>query len=190
MPYVLTRGEAETQLDMIRGRANQVLAGLDASQFNWQPDGGRRWSIGQCLEHLARMSTAYGGSIGAAIDKAPKVAEQRVIIPRLFGRWMVWTMEPPSLLRLPTRQEMKPPVILDPADVRRRFSESLQFASDLAARAMLVDARHTTFENPILGGFRMFDVASGILIILAHNRRHLAQAEKVRQSRHFPPPAK
>jgi hypothetical protein len=188
MPYVLTRGEAETQLDMIRGRANQLLAGLDASQFNWQPDGGRRWSIGQCLEHLAIVSTVYGESIDAAIAAAPKVREQSSITPGLAGQWMIWTMEPPVLVRIPTRRALKPPSNLDPVAVRARFSESLRFASELAARAMCIDARRTRFANPILGGNRMFDVAAGILIILAHNRRHLAQAEKVRQSRNFPPP--
>ena len=186
MPYVLTRGEAETQLDMIRRRANQVIAGLDASQFNWQPDGGRRWSIGQCLEHLARVSTIYGESIGQAIDTAPQIAEQSAIVPRLVGQWMIWTMDPPVLLKMPTRRVLKPPSELDPADVRERFSDSLRLASELTARAMRIDARRTRFANPILGGTRMFDVAAGILIILAHNRRHIVQAEKVRQSKNFP----
>ena len=58
--------------------------------------------------------------------------------------------------------------------------------SELTARVFTVDAVRTKFPNPFLKGLRLFDVAAGILIILAHNRRHLAQAEKVLQHRDFP----
>ena len=186
MPYVLTRGEAESQLDVIRGRANQLLAGLDPIQFNWQPDRGRRWSIGQCLEHLSRTTMTYGERIDAAIAAAPPAGEQSSAVPGLLGRWMIWTMEPPALLRLPTRAALQPHSGLDPDDVRRRFSDSLRYAAEVAARALQIDASRTKFANPFLNGMRAFDVATGVLVMLAHNRRHLAQAEKVRQHRDFP----
>lgn len=186
MSYVLTRGEAESQLDLIRGRANQIVAGLTPEQFNWQPDRGRRWSVGQCLMHLALSTRIYGESIEAAIATAPVVEGQSQVVPGLVGRWMAWLMEPPALLRLPTGPRQQPPSELDPDEVRRAFSDSLRYVSELTARVFTVDAVRTKFPNPFLKGLRLFDVAAGILIILAHNRRHLAQAEKVMQHRDFP----
>ena len=36
----------------------QVLVGnLSDIALNWQPNGGRSWSIGQCLEHLGATNT-------------------------------------------------------------------------------------------------------------------------------------
>ena len=128
----------------------------------------------------------YGQSIDEAIAAAPATDEQPSAVPGLLGRWMIWSMEPPALLRLPTRSALQPPSNLDPAEVRREFSDSLRYASELAARALHIDASRTRFANPFMNGLRAFDVAAGVLVILAHNRRHLAQAEKVRRHRDFP----
>ena len=84
--YVLTRGEVATQLDAIHAKTSEVCAGLDASQLNWQPDGGRRWSIAQCLDHLAKTTLLYGRRIEEAIDAAPAGAERESAEPNLAGR--------------------------------------------------------------------------------------------------------
>jgi hypothetical protein len=186
MAYVLTRGEVATQLDAIHAKTSEVCAGLDASQLNWQPDGGRRWSIAQCLDHLAKTTLLYGRRIEEAISAAPAGAERESAEPNMAGRLLIWSIEPPARLRVPTQPSLQPPSTLDPAEVRRAFSDSLDYLSALAASALRVDAARVKYANPLARDTRLFNVATGILVMLAHNRRHLEQAQRVRQRKDFP----
>jgi hypothetical protein len=186
MSYVLTRAEVATQLDASHAKTSEVCAGLDAAQLNWQPDGGRRWSIAQCLDHLARTTRLYGSRLDDAITAAPAGVERPAAHPNLIGRLLIWSMEPPSRLRMPTQPALQPPSTLDPAEVRRAFSDSLDYLSALAAKALRIDASRVRYANPLARDTRMFNVATGILVTLAHNRRHLEQADRVRHHRDFP----
>jgi hypothetical protein len=48
-----------------------------------------------------------------------------------------------------------------------------------------LDLNRIRFHNPFIGLLR-FTVGAGFLIVAAHDRRHLWQAEQVRQSAGFP----
>jgi DinB superfamily len=186
MGYVLTRGEVATEVDAIRATTSQLCSGLSATQFNWQPDGGRRWSIAQCLEHIARTTRLYGARLEQAIASAPALTEQDAAYANLAGRWLIWGMEPPALLKLPTQRTLQPPSTLDPAEVRRAFGDSLDYLSTLTAQALHIDASATRYANPLARDSRMFNVATGVLVMLAHTRRHLHQAGRVKAHKDFP----
>lgn len=186
MSNVLSRGEVATQLDAIHAKVNGICSGLDAAQLNWQPDGGQRWSIAQCLDHLAKTTTLYGASLEKAIDSAPAGHERDTAYPNLLGLLLIWSIEPPARIRIPAKPGLQPPSTLDPAGVRRGFSDSLDYLSNLSARALRIDASRVKYANPLAGNIRAFNVATGILVMLAHNRRHLHQALLVRQHRNFP----
>jgi hypothetical protein len=186
MPYLLTRGEVATQLDAIGATTSAVCSGLNGAQFNWQPDGGRRWSIAQCLDHLAKTTALYGSRLEEAIDAAPAGAERAEAYPNLMGRLLIWTIEPPNRIRVPAQPSLEPPSSLDPVAVRRAFSDSLDYLSTLTARALRVDASRVRYRNPLARNVRLFNVATGVLVMLAHNRRHLEQAQRVRQHKDFP----
>ena len=64
------------QIDDADRAAETLCAGLSDEQFHWQPDGGRGWSIAQCLEHLAAINDLYGGSIRQAVDAARRMPSQ------------------------------------------------------------------------------------------------------------------
>lgn len=186
MSYVLTRGEVATQLDAIHAKATGICTGLDSAQFNWQPDNGQRWSIAQCFDHLAKTTALYGARLEDAIDSAPAGHERDTAHPNLLGRLLIWSIEPPARIRVRAQPGLQPPSTLDAADVRRAFSDSLDYLSNLAARALRIDASRVKYANPLAGNIRAFNVATGILVLLAHNRRHLHQAQRVRQHRDFP----
>lgn len=186
MPSVLSRGEVATQLDTIRAKASEATAGLNRTQLNWQPDGGRRWSIAQCLDHLARTTRLYGQRIEEAIEAAPAGEERREAHPDLMGRFFIWVMEPPNQLRTRTQAALQPPSELAPEEVRRSFGDSLDYLATLTARALCVDASRVRYRNPLAGDTRFFNLATGILVMLAHDRRHLEQALRVRRHKNFP----
>lgn len=190
MSHVLTRGEVATQLDGIRAKTSDVCTGLDVAQFNWQPDGGRRWSIAQCLDHMAKTTRLYGARIDQAIDAAGPGEERAAAYPNLAGQLLIWTIEPPARLRVRTQATLQPPSTLDPTEARRAFSDSLDYLATLAARALCVDASRVRYANPLAYNVRLFNIAAGVLVMLAHDRRHLEQAGRVRQHKDFPRPAR
>ncbi len=183
MDYTLTQANVSAQMAAIRTRARAVLEGLDANALNWQPKGGRAWSIAQCLHHLALTSDLYAEALDAAIDGAPARAGNSPLRPNLLGRWFIWVIEPPNVIKAPARKDLMPPSTHDLTAVREHYERSLDRLSQLAERAMTVDAQTARYANPLAGGSRLFNVVTGVMVMLAHNRRHLGQAERVRATR-------
>lgn len=179
MDYSLTPQNVRDQLMAIRSRVQALTDGLDEAALNRQPDEGRGWSIAQCLDHLALTDDLYGQALDAAMDGAPP-AGGRPARPNLLGRGLIWAVEPPARIRVKALSTLMPPSTHVPSTLLRRYSGSLDRLSALADRAMTIDASRTRYANPLAGGVRSFNIATGIMVMLAHHRRHLAQAEKVR----------
>lgn len=180
MDYTLTSQNVARQLMAIRVRAQALTDGLNEAALNWQADEGHAWSIAQCLDHLVLTDDLYGRALDAAIAGAPKAAGVAPAQPNLLGRALIWAVEPPARLRVKALPGLMPPSAHVPATLRRRYDESLSRLSGLADRAMTIDASRTRYANPLAGGVKSFNIATGIMVMLAHHRRHLEQAEKVR----------
>src|SRR5437879_283187 len=89
--------------DVVRnlGRTEQaawrVTLDLSEEQLNWRPNGGRAWSIVQCLDHLAKTNTAYTAALREAVRKLSAEAAPRrsAIRPGWLGRAFIRSLEPP-----------------------------------------------------------------------------------------------
>jgi hypothetical protein len=57
------------ELDSIDAQARQLVSDLCETRINWQPDGGRAWSVGQCVDHLAASNRVYVAAIRTAVDR-------------------------------------------------------------------------------------------------------------------------
>jgi len=66
-----------------------------------------------------------------------------------------------------------------------RFLRSNEQVRALAHRAASYDVNRIRFKNPYLPLIR-FTVGTGLLIMPAHERRHLLQAERIKTSAGFP----
>src|SRR5687767_15467846 len=89
------------QLDEADRTADALVATLSEEQFHWQPDGGTRWSVAQCLEHLAIADDVYGVALREAVDRARQAGSTRQgpLAPGFFGRKFVNSLEPPVRYR-------------------------------------------------------------------------------------------
>ena len=186
-PYVLTEANVASQIADIRSRLDRLCAGVSAAQFNWQADAGRRWSVGQCLDHVTKTTRLYGEHIEAAIAGAPRAAGSGAR-PNWLGRAFIWVIEPPVRFKAPAPDSVQPRSTLEPAIVRTEAEDALEFLQALTARAVGVDAGRVRFANPFARGSSVFNVATGVLVMLAHTRRHLEQAERIRARSDFPSP--
>jgi hypothetical protein len=183
--YELTEGNVAAQLAEIHATLNRLLTKVSASQLNWQPEGGRHWSIGQCLDHLTKAADIYSAPIADAISAAPPAAAKPAR-PNLLGRAFLWFIEPPVRVKTPAPGTAHPASLFELAGVRSEFERTLTTVKALALRAVKVDSGRARFANPFAGGRRVFNVATGIMVLLAHARRHLLQAERVKARADFP----
>ena len=164
--------------------AQAVIGGLTEEQLNWPPAPGS-WSVGQCLEHLSLTNESYLPAISAALQGKPDdPAEQ--ITPGWFGRWFIRSIVEPS----PKSRRVSAPARIKPTG-RLELSVLDRFLSiNRACRELIIKARgknvnRIRFRNPFVPGIR-FTVGTGLEIIASHERRHLLQAERVRDSANFP----
>ena len=164
--------------------ARNLVGGLTEEQLNWQPAPGS-WSIGQCLEHLCLTNEAYLPAISAALREKPRSSVEE-ITPGWFGRWFIRTFVEPS----PGSKRASAPGKIRPGphtdiSVLNRFLSANQACRELILRACDNDVNRIRFWNPFLPGIR-FTVGTGLETIVGHERRHLLQAKRVKDSKSFP----
>jgi hypothetical protein len=164
--------------------AQTLAAGLTDGQLNWQPAPGS-WSVGQCLEHLCITNEFYLTSISAALKEKPDSPVEQ-ITPGRFGRWFIrsFVEASPNSKRVPAPSKIRPAARVDLA-VLDRFLSGNKSCRELIIRARGKNVNHIRFWNPFVLGVR-FTVGTGLEIIASHERRHLLQAERVRDSVNFP----
>jgi hypothetical protein len=165
-------------------RAKALATGLNAEKLNWQPRPGA-WSVGQCLEHLCITNELYAPAIAASLVGKP-ISSVQDITPGWFGRWFIKSFIEPSPQ---TKQARAPKKIVPGARVELsildRFLRTNQVARELIRQAQDYDVNRIRFRNPFIPLLR-FTVGTGLEIISGHERRHLLQAGRVKQTPDFP----
>lgn len=164
--------------------AQSLIAGLTEEQLNWRPAPGS-WSVGQCLEHLCITNEAYLPAISAALQGKPDAPVEQ-IRPGWFARWFLRRfIEPsPNSKRAPAPAKIRPTGHVQ-LSVLDRFLSGNRACRELIIQARAKDVNRVRFGNPLVPGIR-FTVGTGLEIIAGHERRHLLQAERVRDSANFP----
>jgi hypothetical protein len=172
------------ELEIIDQQTKDLTAGLTVEQLNWQPAPGV-WSIGQCLEHLCLGNEAYLPAMSAALNgKAGSPVQE--ITPGWFARWFIRSFIEPSA---GTKRASAPKKIVPgnrvALSIVERFLRGNQDARQLIRQAEAYNVNRIRFVNPFLPLLR-FTVGTGLKITCGHERRHLLQAERVKQSTDFP----
>ena len=166
--------------------AIRLIAGLSTAQANWHPNESQ-WSIWQCLDHLARVNLAYAPALQEAVTGCPRrfrAAADR-ISPGWFGRWFIRQMEPPVRAKFKSPAKGIPKTEGDLRDAMDRYLASHKALATILESSSSVDLNRLRFKNPFISALR-FTVGTGLLIVNAHDRRHLWQANRVRETAGFP----
>ncbi len=174
-----------SELDASDRRAHAVAETLTTEQLNWAPGRGR-WSVGQCLEHLCITNDVYVPAIARSLADHREQAGVPEITPGWFGRWFIRAYIEPSA---ETRRGKAPKKIAPPSHVERsvveRFLGGNQSVRALVVRAATYDVNRVRFTNPFIPLIH-FTVGTGLEIVVRHQRRHLLQAERIRECPDFP----
>lgn len=184
---LLSLAEVRAELDDIAREAPATFGGLDRRQLNWRPDE-TRWSIGQCFEHLLAANRLMLQAADDALDGArPRTVWQRVpVLPWLLGRALIRSQSPEATRTFTAAPQARPAADVA-EDVIERFIVQHREA---AARVTVLDERQaarTIMTSPFISVVT-YSVFDGWRIIVAHDRRHMAQARRVVLSPGFPKP--
>lgn len=172
-----------TQLEASESDAADLARGLSDEQFNWQPNSGERWSIAQCLDHLARINFLYAAAMREAIDAHGPVPPPRTGPLRLrrLAKMFVDSIEPPVRRRFKAPAKLVPAALLAIPEALAAFRQSHDPVRDLLHRAAAIDCNRVLYQNPFIALLKI-RVSTGLLVIPAHDRRHLWQARQVKDS--------
>jgi DinB superfamily len=170
------------ELEDIRRRARELAGGLTAEQLARRPDP-TAWSIAECLAHLNVTASVIQPKIASAIErgKKDKITRPGPFSPGAVGRLLIWIAEPPPKFRIRAPKNIAPQVGQDdPAQVVGEFMKVQDEWEKLIRDCDGLDQRKLKIASPFRGMPRL-RLAAPIPWMMAHQRRHLLQAEKVKQ---------
>jgi len=157
-------------------RVRKLLLNRNPSQLNRHPEPGR-WSILQCVEHLAITNQLIGNAIDLALEAPPAGPESGRIAPGPLWRFFLALIEPSVTLKGFAPKVLQPASSLDCERTLAGFMDSHTRLKSLAARCSGLDLNRLKFRHPILA--LKLSVGTAFLLIAVHERRHLAQADRV-----------
>jgi hypothetical protein len=176
------------QFQSIKADARDLLGDLSESQFNWRPTP-NQWSIAQCVDHLLVTGNNSLSHTRVAIEEARSngLFARGPFRYRLIDRWFVRQMEPRARMRfkapkayLPSSGSLSVEIMAAFYALQDDFIKCLEEADGL-------DLSRTRVNNPVSRWFRL-SLGQELAFNAAHERRHLWQAGRVKQSKGFPGP--
>ena len=176
--------EFRNQFEQLSAEADALNAPLSDAQFTWRPaqDG---WSIAECLDHLNATTRVYLPALDEGISEAIRrgVYGEGPFKYNWLGRLSVHFND--------TRLRLKAPANVRPGDGRTRREIVAAFHAyqvqciDRLRQANGVDLARARVRMPVSGWIRI-PLGSGFALMVAHARRHLAQAKRVMEAGDFP----
>ena len=158
---------------------------LSIEQLRWRPDA-RHWSIAQCLDHLNLTLDLYLPKIDDAISRA--MLQDRAPTPCSWCERAEFdalgSFEPPVAVAVSAPTLTIPGLAVDPVWLVDQFHQTRDRYTDAVRRSFGLDLRYNRIVEPV---YRLIVSLGGTLaLIAAHDRRHIWQAERVRQAPRFP----
>jgi hypothetical protein len=180
-----------TEIDANLSHAESITHGLSAEQFRWRPGPGR-WSIGECFAHMNVTNTIALGAIetGIAKGRASGKTGQGPFQYGLVSRKFIASQEPPANKKFKAPKVFLPPAEVDPDAT---MAEYRRLAGELKRLTRSADGLHLARVKimmpalpAVLRAIVRIPLGGQLLLTTTHDRRHLWQAEQVRNDQNFP----
>jgi DinB superfamily len=164
-----------------RRRAEAVVLGLTPEQFIRQPEAGK-WSVAECILHLNVTGAVMQPLMQKAITQAKHNNQVGTGPFRVGakGHLLIWIAEPPPKFRMPAPPHLRPPAHIDDPDkllpeflkAQDEWERLIRAAAGLDLAGIKVGKRFSPFRARF---------AAALPWMMAHQRRHLLQAENVKR---------
>jgi len=164
-----------------RRRAEALLLGLTPEQLTTQPEADK-WSVAECILHLNVTAKVMQSSMEEAIAQAKRDNQVGTGPFKVGakGRLLIWIAEPPPKFRIPAPPHLRPPARIDnPLNLLPEFLKEQDEWERLireSAGLNLSKIKVGKLFSPFRARF-----AAALPWMMAHQRRHLLQAENVKR---------
>lgn len=165
------------EFDEIVQRCIALAASLDDGALMRRPAPGS-WSVAENLEHLSATAATYGRRIRRRLDASTRSDAVSREKTSLVGRLWLGMVEPPARMRLKV-----PAAALQPGEITSRDALMARFGETHGTLIALLEESDaydrmrlripTAFAKWI--SVTLYD---GFVVLAAHGRRHVWQAEK------------
>jgi hypothetical protein len=168
----------DEQFHQICERASAVLNGLGPALLLRRPKP-ECWSAAECIAHLDLSVDPYFELWAHAFEGATRVEQNETSSHRLdfWGRVLVWTLEPPAKFRFPTTANFEPVTTGRAEQILPDFLQRQYRILETLKRARAFEVDRIKITSPFSEHVR-YSIWSSFCVTAAHERRHLAQAEK------------
>jgi len=135
------------------------------------------WSALECMVHLNLSAQAMLPGIREAVAAAAAIpSASRPYRVDFAGRVLVWSLEPPALIKMKTTKIAEPLEAVGPESALAEFeslhNQLVELLHDSAGKAIDAQKLKSPFADV------HYNAYSAFRIIAAHDRRHLWQARK------------
>ena len=171
----------------VNEEAKQLVGSLNETQLNWKP-APERWSIAQCLDHLRVSSEGYNNYLPNAIGRGREKWPTSGAVsyhPTLMGGWLIKQLLPENTRKIPAPKIFRPAASSSIHDSLNNFLKQQEVFLNFVNNANGFDYNKARLRSPVTPLVR-YSVADTFVLIVVHNRRHLAQALRVKQDPNFP----
>lgn len=173
--------------EMNSTRARQFFEDLSEVQLNWKP-APDKWSIAQCLDHLTVTSRQFEPYLTAALVRGQKrwpVSVAPAYRPSFIGEWLIKQVDPETGRNLPAPKVFRPAESSTIQGALESFIKQQERFLEFIRRSAGIDYNKTRLRSPVTPLMR-YSLADAFVVTVVHGRRHLAQAQRVRETSLFP----
>jgi hypothetical protein len=182
----LTLPQIYDEAEAVAGDAKTLFGRLNSEQLNWKP-AADSWSVAQCLDHLITINYEYYPVFDRILkgEYRKTFLHDMPFLPAIFGRLMVKTLSPESQRKLKSPGVARPSSSsIDPQIVDRFIAhqrETLVKMKSLEGMGPAGIIITSPFASVVV-----YSLLDTFRLIVAHERRHFAQAQRVMETGGFP----
>ncbi len=167
----------EAEFSEATSRAWNLVRSTDARLFTVRPNPAS-WSAAECLAHLTIASEMFLPPLHLAIEEVRSRGGRSDKPPKMdvVGRVMRWFLEPPMRKRVQTTAPLVPRSIRAKSEAFGQFAALQEKLIELLRSGRGLDLDKARIVSPFDTRVK-YNAFSAFRIIVAHQRRHLWQAE-------------
>jgi hypothetical protein len=143
--------------------------------------------VAECLAHLILINAGYFPIIQKiARDGYQPTFQQRLpVLPRLFGSLVLNAVQPQTARKLKANRRFLPTSSAIEGDIVGRFEAHQRDVMDHMAMTDRLDLGSVVITSPV-ASVATYSLLDAYRILVAHERRHIAQAKRVTAQAGFP----
>jgi len=182
----LTLPQIYDEAEAVAGDAKILFGNLNSEQLNWKP-AADSWSVAQCLDHLISTNHEYQPVFDRILNGEYRKTflHGMPFLPALFGRMMIKAVSPDSQRKFKAPGAAQPSSSsIDPQIVDRFIAHQLETLAKLRLLENS-DPAGMIITSPFISVV-VYSLLDTFRLIVAHERRHFAQAQRVMETSGFP----